>query len=66
MAKLARKKGYRLVGANNYGFNTIYLRDDIANNLFPEVPVESILGHPRNAERAKLFEEIKEWDYETV
>ena len=30
MAKLAERKGYRLVGANRYGFNTIYLRNDIA------------------------------------
>lgn len=66
MAKLARKKGYRLVGANNYGFNTIYVRDGIATDLFPEVPVESILQHPRNAERAKLFQEIKDWNYDTV
>jgi hypothetical protein len=27
MQKLARRKGYRLVGANRYGFNTIYVRE---------------------------------------
>ena len=63
MAKLAAKKGYRLVGSNNYGFNTFYVRNDVAPELLPEVPVESVLQHPRNIQRAELFEEIKDWEY---
>jgi len=63
MEKLARKKGYRLVGANYYGFNTIYVKNGIGEDLLPAVPVESILHHPRNKERQKLFEAIKDWDY---
>lgn len=66
MAKLAKKKGYRLVGANRYGFNTIYVKNGLADGLIPEVSVESILEHPRNIERFKLFEPIKDWDYEPV
>ena len=64
--KLARKKGYRLVGANNYGFNTIYVKNGIGDDLLPEVSVESILKHPRNKERLKLFEPIKAWQYTNV
>ena len=63
MAKLANKRGYRLVGANNYGFNTIYVKNGLAEDVLPEVTVESILKHPRNLERAELFEEIKDFDY---
>jgi hypothetical protein len=63
MVKLARRKGYRLVGANEYGFNTIYVREELAEAALPEVPVESVLAHPRNAERAARFEQIKDWDY---
>ena len=63
MEKLARKKGYRLVGANDYGFNTIYIKNGIGENILPAVSVESILQHPRNQERLKLFEAIKDWDY---
>jgi hypothetical protein len=63
MKKLANKKGYRLVGANNYGFNTIYVKNGIADDLLPEVSVENILRHPRNKERYKLFEPIKDWEY---
>ena len=63
MERLARRKGYRLVGANRYGFNTIYVRDGLAPML-PSVSVKSILSHPRNKERATLFEPIKDWKYE--
>ena len=63
MAKLANKKGYRLVGSNSYGFNTIYVKRGIGEDMLPEVTVESILAHPRNAERYKLFEPIKDWKY---
>lgn len=66
MAKLAKRKGYRLVGANNYGFNTIYVRNGLGDELIPEVSVESILQHPRNAERFQLFEDVKDWDYVEV
>lgn len=63
MEKLARKKGYRLVGANNYGFNTIYVKNGIGEDILPTVSVESILEHPRNKERQTLFEPIKDWEY---
>jgi hypothetical protein len=66
LAKLAKKKGYRLVGANYYGVNTIYVRNDVGVDLIPEVPVESILKHPRTPGRMKQFEEIKDWDYVSV
>jgi hypothetical protein len=58
MEKLARRKGYRLIGANRLGFNTIYLREGLAP-ILPTVSVESILSHPRNRERALLFEPIQ-------
>lgn len=63
MEKLARKKDYRLVGANNYGFNTIYVKNGIGEDNLPSVSVESILSHPRNKEIYKRFEAIKDWDY---
>jgi len=66
MAKLAQGKGYRLVGANNYGFNNIYIKNGIGEDILPAVSVESILKHPRNKERQKLFEPIKDWDYINV
>ena len=66
MEKLAQKKGYRLVGAINYGFNTIYIKNGIGEDILPAVSIESILRHPRNIQRQKLFEPIKNWDYTHV
>ena len=63
MKKLANKKGYRLVGSNDYGFNTIYVRRGLVEDALPEVPVETVLVHARNSERAACFEAIKDWEY---
>ena len=63
MTKLAKKKGYRLVGANELGFNLIYLRNDLAVDFIPEVSVESLLNHPSNIEARARFEEVKDWKY---
>lgn len=63
MTRLAHRKGYRLVGANTYGFNLIYVRRGLAEDLLPEAAVEQVIAHPRNRERAVLFEPIKHWEY---
>jgi hypothetical protein len=63
MNKLAKKKGYRLVGANRYGHNTIYVKNGFGDELIPEVSVESVLQHPSATGSFKLFEEIKDWEY---
>ncbi|MDX1350972.1 MAG: hypothetical protein R3279_12020 [Putridiphycobacter sp.] len=63
MTKLATKKGYRLVGANDLGFNLIFVKNGIADDLIPEVSVESILQHPSTKEDYKKFNAIKDWDY---
>lgn len=63
MVKLAKKKGYRLVGANQLGFNFIFIKNGIVDSLIPEVSVESALTHPSIQEDYKTFEEIKDWDY---
>jgi hypothetical protein len=63
MMKLAESKGYRLVGANRFGFNTLYLRNEDGVDLIPTVSAESILRHPRNKERSKVFDAIKDMAY---
>lgn len=63
MVKLARRKGYRLVGANDLGFNFIFIRNGIADEVIPEVSVESVLEHPSVQEGYRAFEEIKGWEY---
>ncbi len=63
MKNLAHQKGYRLVGANEMGFNFIFVRNDLVNEEIPEVTVESLLQHPSTIEGFNKFEEIKDWEY---
>jgi hypothetical protein len=63
MQKLGAKKGYRLVGANDLGFNFIFVEESLAQKELPEVSVASLLTHPYVKERCKMFEEIKDWEY---
>jgi len=63
MTKLANRKGYRLVGANELGFNFIFIKNGIADELIPEVSVESLLKHPSVQEGYEKFEEIKDWEF---
>jgi len=63
MSHLAAKKGYRLVGANQRGFNHIYIKNGLADGLIPAVDPETTLRHPSTIESFKLFDEIKDWEY---
>lgn len=63
MNNLARRKGYRLVGANEPGFNFIFVKNGLADDLLPEVSVQSVLTHPSSKEAAEKFEEIRDWEY---
>ncbi len=40
---LGKKKGYRLVGVERYGFNAFFIRDDIDSPHFPEKSAEECL-----------------------
>ncbi len=63
MVNLARHKGYRLVGANYYGTNFIFVKNGLGETLIPEVSVDSVLAHPSVKESYKLFEPVKDWEY---
>lgn len=59
LAKLASAKGYRLVGANRYGFNTIYVSIDEPDlDRLPALAPEDVLAHPRNRARSHRYEEM--------
>ena len=66
ICSLATQKDYRLVGANRFGFNLIFVRNDLYPDRVPAVPLESVMRHPRYAERLALFEPIKDWEYEPL
>ena len=64
MVKMAKEKGYRLVGANELGFNLIFVREGLGDELLPEVSPASVLKHPSVKESWKRFEPIKDWEFE--
>jgi len=66
MTKLAAELGYRLVGANRYGFNAFYLRNDLAIETIDTMQVDELLSHPRTAARELLFEDIKDLPFVQV
>jgi len=63
MVNMARRKGYRLVGANQLGSNTIFVRNDQGLEIIPEVSVESVLQHPKTIASFAEFEAVKDWEY---
>jgi hypothetical protein len=65
MVRLAERKGYRLVGANRYGFNLIFVKRGLHEDRVPEVALDSVLTHPRYFARLDRFEAIKDWKFES-
>ena len=45
--KLGRRKGYRLVGVNRYGFNAFFVRVGLGADLIPEVDPRTCFSHPK-------------------
>ncbi len=48
---LAKKKGYRLIGSNEYGNNLFFVRNGIADDELPEIDVALTLNHPFATEK---------------
>jgi hypothetical protein len=45
--KLGRRKGYRLVGTNRYGYNAFFIRNGLGDNVLPEIDVKECFTHPK-------------------
>jgi len=43
--KLARSKGYRLVGTERLGFNAFFVRDDVGPDVIPEIDHRQCFSH---------------------
>jgi len=62
--KLARKKNYRLVGCQRFGYNAFFVRNDVGADLLPEIPAQDCFEHPfTDWAREEFLSEIqkKEW-----
>ena len=44
--KLAKRKGYRLVGCERHCFNALFIRDGVGEDIFPEIEVSKCFSHP--------------------
>lgn len=66
MVKLARRKGYRLVGTIRYGFNAFFVRNDIGPDALPSVTVESCRTHPTRKNDEKFFAPISQLPFVEV
>jgi hypothetical protein len=56
MDKLSRRKGYTLVGAHKHGFNVLYVRNDLLNDLLPKPKLHEI--HDNEQTRSS---QLKRW-----
>ena len=45
--KLLEKRGYRLVGCNELGYNAFFIRADLVSEAIPECKIESCFIHPK-------------------
>jgi len=62
--KLARQKGYRLVGCNRYEYNAFFIRHGVGGIYLPEVPTESCFKHlTSKLGMAKRYPTVKDMDW---
>jgi hypothetical protein len=45
--KLGKRKGYRFIGCNSYGFNAFFIRNGIADDILPETSPADWFQHPK-------------------
>ena len=64
--KLARRKGYRLVGTNAIGFNAFFMRDDVGLEHFPEVSAESCVNPSVAAHSEAALQTLKQYPWQDV
>jgi hypothetical protein len=46
LVKLGKEKGYRLVGAQRYGYNAFFVRNDLGKEVLPERKPGDCFSHP--------------------
>lgn len=62
--KLAKEKGYRLVGSNRYGYNAFFIKNGIAEKILPEIAYQECLKHPQAIEGFKnRYPAVKDLDW---
>jgi hypothetical protein len=58
---LGRRKGYRLVGVNRYGYNAFFVKNGLGDTLLPEIDPSECFSHPKVLEGMRdRFPAVKE------
>jgi hypothetical protein len=66
-SKLAKRKGYRLVGATRLGINAFFMRNDVGLEYFPEVRWESCINGNFDADvRQRINAELEKLEWVDV
>jgi hypothetical protein len=60
LVKLARRKGYRLVGCERKCFNALFIRNGIGEDIFPEIEVSECFSHPMISYNMGVLEERRD------
>jgi len=61
LVKLGKKKGYRLVGCNRYGFNAFFVRNDLGAKELVELSTQECQKHPKVVQGIEQrFPEVKD------
>lgn len=58
--KLARSKGLRLVGVQQFNFNAFFVRDGLAEDLLPEVDPADCFTHPAALKGIEVFDKVRD------
>ena len=61
--KLAKKKGYRLVGVNSLCNNAFFVKNDIGKEILPEISYKNGIPKRWDSIRKKLWDEIKDFEF---
>lgn len=65
--KLGRRKGYRLVGINRYGYNDFFVKQGLGDQILPEIDVASCFAHPKVIQGMReRFPLVKDLPWEEV
>lgn len=65
--KLAKRKGYRLVGATPLGGNAFFIRDDVGTEYFPEVSSQSCINQHYDVDvRARMLAKLEQLEWVEV
>jgi hypothetical protein len=66
MITLARRKGYRFVGTNSYGFNAFFVRDDLGRDAIATADPKDSFWHPGTARSIERLASVRDREWVRV